>query len=270
MTNSTPIYWEANGLSLHTFNRAVASFGGNRYVPVTKRGEDVTIPFHRGQTYRPKERNPQALTLSMWSLPLNEDGTVDDTLSLDQKQHENWNQILRALDVDGQYPIVKRWWQDGEVVSATGYGETLGGLEPTVDGGHRLTFDVEILMSDPYFYGPWTTLQTASSLSPVAGDVPTNRVRLVLPSGASSPRITFPQRPEDPSGVRNWIEFDGTPTSDITIDCFFATAKNVSNQYVNGKVRRNPKFPAWPTLRPGDQALTVSGGGQVQYQPAYR
>lgn len=268
MTNNTQIYWEVvpldggAGFSLHTYNRSVTTFGGRRYVPVTKRGEDVTIPFHRGQTYRPKTRNPQVLTLSMWSLPLNEDGTADEALSMDQKQHENWNEILDALDVDGQYFLVKRWWQAGAVVSATGVGETVGGLEPTVEGGHRLTFDVEILMSDPYFYGPWTDFESAAALAPVAGDVATDRVRLTLPSGASAPRVTFSDG--------NWLEFDGTTDSTITIDCFTAAATNAGGQYVNGKLRRNPKFPTWPSLRPGDEALTVSDGGQIQYQPAYR
>lgn len=251
MTNNSPVYWTANGLSLHTHAWSVKSFGGRRFWGPSKRGEDLHLPFRPGFVHMPKGRNPQLYDISMWVLPLNPDGTKSPTLNLAQMAHKNWRTIVGYLDVDGQFPLVKRWYEDTTVKSATAQAEFLEGDGPKTDDGQDFYCDVTLTLADPYFYGP----QVSKAIGTITVEGEANTARVILEIGPG--RVTFPDG--------NWIEYNGTGT--VTIDCLNGTAKK-GTTYVNGQVERNRLFPEWPKLTPGSNAIT--GSGTIKYQPAYR
>lgn len=270
MTNSTEVYWEvaqltdpsfSSALSLHTLAWAVKTFGGRRYVPVPKRGEDLLIPNRAGRRFLRKTRESQILTLSMWMVPLNPDGTTDDTKTLEQKLHQNWLNMLRFVDVDGQVLLKKRWWENGVLRSAVATAEFAGGLEPE-STGLRQEFTMDFLLADPYFYESHSAVAVPSTIA-VDGDSTTEHVIVTL-SGGTNPTVGFPDG--------NYLQFVGALSGTVTINCLAGTAIRGSGAYVNGLIRRNPALDGWPVLRPGNNAITYSGGGSatVSYDAAWR
>lgn len=262
MTNNTDIYWEANGLSLHTYAWSVETFGGRRYVPAPRKGSDVPLPLRRGRVHVDKLPDSQVQTLSMWLAPFNEDGTEDPALTPEQKMHANWRKILDAIDVPGQFPLVKRWYlDDGTVHAATAQAEYQDGLEPTANGRGGLSFATTLLLADPYYYEP-VAAQPVGDIT-VLGDVPTDHVQINL-SGGTNPRLTFPDG--------NWIQYNGSPGgTDVIVNCLTGNAKR-GNQFVNGLISRANNFGSWPVLDKGAQSLTLTGGGTatITYDAAYR
>lgn len=260
MTNSTQVYWEANGLSLHTYAWAVASWGGSRQQPPSKRGDNLTIPFKRGQIYVPKIRDARIISLGMWMLPMNQDGTRDVTMTLEQKLHANWQTIVNAIDTEDQITLTKRWWVNTSVVSASALAEWVDGLDPDMSTTYRPEFSIDFLLTDPYFYGSPVS-QAIGNITNAPGDVPTDHVTLTLNSG-TNPRVTFADG--------NWVQFNGSVGTAVVIDVAKASATQ-GGVYVNGLITRNPNFPSWPKVKPGANAISLSSGsGTIQFSPAYR
>lgn len=258
MTNNTPVYWDANGFSLHTKAWSVKSFGGKRFFSSQRRGSNAQIPFHQGQIYKPKVRESLVLSVKMWVLPIKTDGTrpapVTGNAATDRaiQAHANWRAIRDACDVEGQFPLRKRWYaNDGSILQATAQAELIEGNGPDADDGTGFSCDLQFLLADPYFYSDPVS-QPAGTFT-VLGDAPTRRVTLTMGNG----RITTPDG--------NWIQYNGTGTA--VIDCDAATAKK-GTAFVNGQVTRNPKFPEWLTLQPGSNAIT--GSGTIAYVPAWK
>lgn len=261
MTNNTEIYWEANGLSLHTSAWSVSTFGGRRYAPAPKRGSDLQLPLRQGSRHIPKVRDSQEMSLEMWMLPLNQDGTRDPDLTQEQMVHKNWRTILNAVDVPGQFPLVKRWYDDdGDVQSATAMAEFIEGMEPSVEGGRRLEFTLDLLLADPYFYGAQET-EDADSFT-AKGDVPTDRVVITLV-------VTGNARVDMSDG--NWFTYTG-PAGTLHIDAYTGIVKRGSTP-VNGLMSRNKNFASYAIIKPGTFDFTWTSGissGTVAYYPAYR
>lgn len=309
-TDNSPVYWEvqrADGtwFSLHTYAWSVKSFGGRRWFAGAKRGENVQLPHRRGRLYVPKNRESQTYDINMWVLPLNADGSKDPDKTVEQKAHENWRQIIDAVDQEGQFLIRKRWYPDDstrdtfrtDIASAIGQAEFIDGSGPDTDDGRGYYTNLTFSLADPYFYGNTiidgfdgtdkaataTTLANNSTTSlTVTGDAPTDHIWLSFSSmSTSNPKITFPDG--------NWVQVLSSAmtdqTSNIVVDLRngLAIRKPLSDYldgdydgtYVNGLVRRNPYFSNWPTLDPmkGSTAvITTAGSGtmKIVYDPAYR
>ena len=258
MTNNSPVYWTGNGLSLHTHAWSVKSFGGRRWAGPSKRGEDRLIPFRRGRMRTRKLPESQVLNLNMWVIPVNTDGTKDPNLTRVQKAHENWRTIVESLNVDGPFDLTKRWYEGSTIKSATAQAEWIEGDGPSADDGSGFDFRATLLLADPYFYDP---VPEAAIGGTILGDVPTDHVVIKFNSG-TNPRLTLPNG--------NWIQYNGTVSSPVTIDVLDGLAMQGSS-YVNGLIVRNPKFPDWPTLVPGTTPVLSGGGtGTIQYDAAYR
>lgn len=263
MTNNTQVHWSANGLSLHTHAWSVKSFGGRRFFAGAKRGEDIRIAFRRGRIYTPKVRDAQTYDIRMWVLPLNEDGSRDASLTREQKAHENWRRIIEAVDVEGQFPLIKRWYDGTTVKAATAWAELIDGNGPDADDGTGFYFNLEFALSDPYFYVPVASqpIGLGDGLVQVDGEAPTDHVKFTLTSG-TNPRITLPDG--------NWIQYNGTVSTPVVLDVLERDAKRGS-EYVNGKVTRNPHFVTWPMLQPGVSEIELSSGAATMiYDAAYR
>lgn len=265
MTNNTETYWTANGLSLHTHAWSVRSFGGRKFFTGSKRGEDVRVPFKPGRIWVPKSRESQLYNIKMWVLPLNQDGSKDGSMTFAQKSTANRKLIIETVDIDGQFDLVKRWWDGTNIVSATAQAEFVDGSGPDRDDdGGGFYFDLQFLLADPYFYVGGASQAIDGSVT-IDGDAPTNHVTVTFTAG-TNPRVTFADG--------NWIQYNGvvggTP---VIINCLAGTAK-ISSNYVNGLITRNPDFPEWARLDPGVQVMSMSGSGgpagTLEYDAAYR
>lgn len=263
MANNSPVYWSVplvggtagQEFSLHTYAWSVKSFGGQRFAGPAKRGENLIVPFRTGDYYVPKSRGSRLMDLTMWVIPHKPSGGRDTDMSEEERAHLNYLTIMRNLDREGQYPLTKRWYEDGVVKSATGDVEFISGTSASSDDALGFDLTATLSMADPYFYGPSTVLTSIADMEKVAGQVNTSRAELHIPGGAT---VSFPDG--------NWIKFEGTGTA--VVDLYNKTAK-VGSTYVNGLIKRNTLM-AWPELIPGAK-LTVSGGSaSVKYQPAYR
>lgn len=300
--------------SLHTYAWSVSSFGGRRFFTGAKRGEDVSLPYRAGRIWTPKSRESQNYDINMWVFPTNADGSTDATKTVEQKADENFRKVVNAVDQEGQFRLRKRWYgetstlggfETGQgVQSAIAMAEFLDGSGPGSDDGRDFYMDLTFTLADPYFYGrhihaDFTSTQfvaAATTLSsggttqiPRVGDAPSSKVYIEVTlsgsyaSQASNPKVQFPDG--------NWIEIQAhalpTKTGTITIDCqkgiaVRSTLKNyldgVSyNTVLNGRIKRNPQFTAWPRINPTTtKAATLpiqafgSGTIKLAYDPAYR
>lgn len=262
MTNNSPVYWTANGLSLHTMAWSVKSFGGGRFAGPAKVGDDLRVPFRRGRIRTRKSRDAKVYDLRMWVLPTTEDGKRSSTLTREQQAHENFRRIVAAVDIEDQFTLAKRWWDGSTIQVASALAEYVEGGGPSADDGTGFDFTITLILADPYFYAAPATVGTG--LVTVGGEVPTDRYTLTFLNG-ENPRLTTPDG--------NWIQYQGFPSSGsgITIDMRTGLAMEGAF-YVNGKIVRNPDFPDWPMLEPGLQNLGLTGGGTatIEYEAAYR
>lgn len=267
MTNNSPVYWTANGLSLHTKAWSVKSFGGRRFFGPSKKGSNLDLPFNRGQVYLPKSRNAQLYDINMWVFPLNQDGTRSSVMSREEMAHNNFRTILDSVDVEGQFDLVKRWYTGpGTLASATARAEFVDGSGPDTDDGRGFYWNLQFLLADPYFYVPVSPFSVTGSISAV-GEAPSDHVTITFTAG-TDPRLTFHDG--------NYIQYTGVVGSGVSIvvDCKKGTAKNTgTNQYVNGLISRNPAFAEWPRIFKGVNNLVLSGtsaAATLQYDAAYR
>lgn len=259
MTNNTPIFWEANGLSLHTMAWSISTFGGARYNPVPKRGEDLHLPLRPGRRHIPKLRDSRELSLPMWLIPVQQDGTPHPTFTPEQMLHKNWQTLLEAVDVPGQFDLVKRWWVDDDVMVATAQAEFIEGLEPA-STGFLQQFSLELLLADPYFYGAEET-ETGGTFTAL-GDAPTDRVELTLVVTGNA-RVDFSDG--------NWFEYTGSAGT-LVVDSYTGIVKK-GGVPVNGLMSRNKDFGSYAIIEPGSYTVTFTSGissGVVKYYPAYR
>jgi hypothetical protein len=258
MSNLTPIYWEFNGVSLHTHAWAIDTFGGNRYTPPPKRGDDLQVPFRRGKQVTKKVDDARSETLRMWLRPRNQDGTIDPLLTPEQKLHENWLTLIGALRSKGPAPFIKRWWEGSTVASATGQGEILEFPEPD-SSGMLQRFSVDIYMADPFFYG--ATINQAPGTFTIEGTDETQKVIFDL-------NVTGPARVEMSDG--NWFEYSGG-AGHLVVDASTGLA-TLGGVPVNGMMTRNYDFWNYAEFTPGPFTVNFISGissGSINYSPAF-
>ncbi|TXH11862.1 MAG: hypothetical protein E6R04_00055 [Spirochaetes bacterium] len=299
---------------LHTYAWSVKSFGGKRFFTGTKRGEDVALPYRNGRIYTPKIREAQNYDINMWVFPTNQNGTRDPDKTIEQKTHENIRKIIAAVDQEGQFRLRKRWYDESStsngfsagqnIKSAIAMAEFIDGSGPSSDDGKDYYLDLTFSLADPFFYGRHihsgypissfvssaVTLNNNSTTQILKeGDVPSSNVYIEITlSGsyslpAENPVIQFPNG--------NWIELQAHALSSksgtIVIDCAngIAARSTLTNYlsptgeistYVNGLIRRNPRFMSWPqidtSLSGSHVTISSTGSGTIKlaYNPAYR
>lgn len=215
MSNSTTEYWsvstqDGGTVSLNTYAWNITTRGLGRSLPVT-RGSNIQVAYKPGQVFRKKFPDSRTFTFSMWTAGID---PVTDQPVPGPQQAQQASDNLRVLQnvfynaAGNQFELTRRWQYTLPVnlgipmgaptmVTATALAEVAGNMMPTTQdpNGGLYGFSIDILLSDPYFYGaptqtllpyntPTTVLNTGDD---VAGYV-NNTVTLYGP--LQYPRVT--------------------------------------------------------------------------------
>lgn len=303
MTNTAETYWDVDGISLQTYAFNIETIGGERQAPPPVRGEDLVVPYLPGSIFVPKVPDKRVITLMMWVIGANEDGTIPQNADMRRTFDHNWR-MLRSLLFRhrAQFTLTKRFWVptadlmaagaaayvlqtsgDWSLIKASAKASFASGLTPEMDGPARATFTVDLLLSDPYFYSDPLTIPFSvntgvglpgptQSIS-VLGDDRTFDITANYVGPLTSPQFTLSS-----DTVLPWMRYatvvaDGD-TATVSVKQFSAhhTQALVTTR-TSGHVRHYGN-KLWFYLDPGDAqvALTVqegTGSAELVYRPAW-
>lgn len=274
MTNSTTEYWSVDGVSLQTFAFDIETVGGDRLAPPKLRGSDLTIPSQPGDVWVPKEADSRTITLDMWVLGTNDDGTIP-TGTVREKWDANFRMLRTLLWTPRrQFTLTKRFYVDGVLKTATAKGEYAGGLSPKMTGRTRGEFSVDIRLADPYFYSAAksVTLSTGDNNVVVEGDDLTRNILIHVDGPRKNVKIR-----NKTLGVEVEYLGDLSTGDDLDIDVrAFTSTTSPSSLYPFNSIGsiRHAGSPSWLLLAPGTNVVNVSsetgiGSVSMSYQEAW-
>jgi len=261
-------YWNGNPLNTSWWN--IATFGGSRFGLPTLRGQDYAVPYRAGQSWRAKYPDSRTVTLTMWT---------DSQMSGNQSYpaadprrafNDNW-QALRAMfftrgakgSVQGQ--LQRNWYLTGSgspsLVTSVAMAEIAGSMDPTMNGRLSAAFSVDLLLSDPYFYGPLRAQPVTT-----AGGTITANGEAVVGEGYASAVNAFTVAITGACTVTNGtagVSFThsgaGVVSWPVTVDILRYTATDaVGNNVVGGLTHVGSRM--WMCLLSGANAISVSAG----------
>jgi len=265
MSNNTPNYWSvsdpvnpATHHSLNTFAYSIDTIGGDALAARPLRGENLVIPHAPGERWMPKSVDGFTLTLGMWVIGANPDGTIPtDPRTLFQKNYRTLRKLLwRPWD---EFTLRKRFRDENNVLrTADAKAQYVSGLTPSMDGAARATFVVDLRLADPYFYEPVNPVTLAVGRQNVvnAGDAPTHRINI----RANSARGAFQIFNHTTGAGFTYNDTIGSGYIDFNVRAH--TAKTGGGTNMIGSVT-HAGSPFWLELRPGvnDIELIQIGSG---------
>lgn len=264
MANSTPEYWDIDGVSLHQYGWSVATFGGSRYDLPPRRGENIRFAYRPGAVHRNKLADSRTVELVMWLAgcdPATGNATGDAALAF----NDSWDFLRRLVwRADGsQVALTRRWFLtvggSKTLVAATAQAEVADTMAPAMTGRTRADFTMSLLLADPFYYGAQVTTVISGSatvVNPGHDLAAHNHMEIDLSSGA---RLT------NTSVTPNvWVQSAGGGTLNVGAFTAFAGGTNVVGGVTQSGARR------WMVLIPGNNNLTVSGGtATIRFRPPY-
>lgn len=276
MTNSSDEYWEVDGTSLNQYCWAIKTIGGSRLAVPKLRGDNTLFPFRDGRAFRAKNADSRVITLAMWVAGI--DPATDQPASNQKVQfNDNWKSLQRLFwSPEQQLTLTRRWWENaGTPVlrTATALCELSGTMDPTMTGRTRADFAVDLLLSDPYFYGPEITANLTPSSNVVVnnpGDIAVwSTITVQLNGELVSPRITN-------QTANVWMQVNTAVISNpINVSVGDYTVINSFDQSaLTGSVVHSG-FRSWFRLLPGDNTLRLTSTGNstgnavLKFKPAY-
>lgn len=263
-------FWYWNETPLQTSYYNVATFGGSRFGLPTLRGQDYQVPYRAGQLWRAKYPDSRTITLNMWT-----DSQMSATQAYpatDPRRafNDNWQALRAAFFSRGaqgsvQAQLQRNWWwtQNGEptMVMSTAMAEIAGSMDPTMNGRTSAAFSVDLLLNDPYFYGPqredaWDT--GGATITAYGEGV----VGEGFPSAVSDFTVTITQActvTNSTAGVSFAHNGTGVAAWPVVVDPLRYTAVDADgNNCVGGVTHAGSRM--WFCLLSGDNAVDVSAG----------
>ena len=263
-------YWYWNGTPLQSSYYNVATFGGSRFGLPTLRGQNYEVPYRAGQLWRAKYPDQRTITLTMWT---------DSQMSANQTYpagdprrafNDNW-QALRALfftrnaqgSVQGQ--LQRNWWLtvggSPTMVTSTAMAEIAGSMDPTMNGRLSAAFSVDLLLSDPYFYGA----QRVQAITTAGGTITANGEGVVgegFPSAVAGFTLSLTAAAtvtNSTAGVSVAHNGSGVASWPVTIDVMRYTAVDaIGNNVIGGLTHSGSRL--WMALLNGANTIAVSAG----------
>jgi hypothetical protein len=261
-------YWNGNPLNQPYYN--IATFGGSRFGLPTLRGQDYAVPYRAGQSWRAKYPDERTVTLTMWT-----DSQMSGSQSYpagDPRRafNDNWQQLRGMFFTRGsqgsvQGQLTRNWYLTvagtPTMVQSTAMAEIAGSMDPTMNGRLSAAFSVDLLLSDPYFYGGARNQATSGG-----GGTFNALGEGVVGEGYASAVNSFTVKITTPCTVTNstaGVSFAhsgvGVMSWPVTVDVLRYTATdNVGNNVVGGLTHIGSRM--WMCLLTGSNTISVSAG----------
>jgi hypothetical protein len=279
MSNSSEEYWEINGVSLNQYCWAIKTIGGSRLAVPKLRGDNTLYPFRDGRAFRSKRADSRVITLAMFVAGIDPDTDNPRPSNQDVQFNDNWRALQQLFwSPNEQLVLTRRWWENADTPvlrEATALCELAGTMDPTMTGRTRADFGVDLLLSDPYFYGPELTVELEPGVPVVVnnpGDISvTSTIKIELNGELVSPVIT-----NQTAQPNVWMRVNTAVIADpVNIDVGDFTVTNTfDNSNLVGSVTHSGDR-AWMKLLSGNNTLKLtstgnsSGSAIMTYNPAY-
>lgn len=278
MSNSSQEFWEINGTSLNQYCWSIKSYGGSRLAVPKLRGDNTLYPFRDGRSFRSKNADSRIISLAMWVAGI--DPATDQPSNKQVVQfNDNWSVLQKLFwSPSQQLTLTRRWWENVAnpvLRTATALCELAGTMDPTMTGRTRADFAVDLLLADPYFYGP-TVSTTINANSTVTvnnpGDIDVwSTLTVELNGELISPILT-----NLTTSPNVWFRVNtAVVANDVNVNVGNFTVTNTfDNSNLAGSVSHSG-FQAWMKLKPGNNSIKLtslgnsSGNAILRFNPAY-
>jgi hypothetical protein len=249
MTNTTDVYWDVDGTSLHTYVRQIRTLGGERDTVPGWRGSDRVFAYKAGAEPRPMVADSRTLTLLATLLGREEDGTSPEVWrdSFTAKRREFKRLFWKPRGA--LFALTKRWDEGDGVVAATAHGRLANRLAGDMWGPYGQSVSVDVFLPDPFFYGAEIT-SGAGTVDNIGDDAVT-RMTIVFSGAGTLTNST--------NGV------SVTVAEACTLDVHAGTALASGVNKIGGVTHAGAQ--EWMRLERGSNVLT--GAGTVTFRPAY-
>jgi tail protein len=277
MSNSTEEYWEVNGTSLNQFCWSIKTLGGSRLAVPKLRGDNTLFPYRDGRAFRSKFVDSRVITLAMWVAGIDPATDQPRTSRQDVQFNDNWKTLQRLFwSPDNQLTVTRRWWENATsptLREATALCELAGTMDPTMTGRTRADFAVDLLLADPYFYGPEISTELTVGDDVVVhnpGDISVwTTINMTMNGELVSPTIT-----NKTTGV--WMRVNTAVLANpINVDVgAFTVVNSFDDSNLLSAVTHAGAKP-WIKLDPGDNTLELTSLGNstgdvdLRFKPAY-
>lgn len=269
---STPYSWRVGGADLGKYAWNISSRTG-MMTPPPVRGSSRQIPFKSGTRRAPRMPDERLLELSMWVLGADpETGDVPEAPGPLAQFEENLDFLQRLFYRPDEYlPIVRRRARAAGTETTTGTCQYVGGLDPEMTGNTRAVFAVDLLMSDPWFYGPDVAVNVAAGASAALenpGSVKTHKIGIVLNGPLTNPVVR-----NTTAGVRFTYGSSLTTGQTATIDVWEWDAERENGSKVWGLIS-HAGSRHWMVAGPGTNTFRLTadagtGSMDVTVTPAH-
>lgn len=285
--STTEEFWDIDGVSLHQYGWNVKTIGGSRYDLPPRRGQNITFAYRPGQVHVDKTPDSRPITLAMWLAgcdPVTGAPVADPALQF----NDSWDFIRRLVwkPNGAQIQLTRRWRLSSALglgtptLRATGLAEVSDSMTPTMTGRVRADFVMDLLMTDPFFYGDVEAAQIALGRSLTVfnrgHDVAAYTGMSIILTGPLIHPITLTNYSTNPPVSVTYNGDIGIGQSvGLNVSQFQATlvSPGPTSTNVIGNVShlgsRN-----WFGLMPGNNALAFQDGGgsgsaQILWKPPY-
>lgn len=277
MTNTTPVYWDVDGVSIQNFAWNIRTLTGRSGV-ANFRGSNVNLAYYPGTFHKAKTIDSKALSLSMWVQGSTADGGAPTARSTELEFQKNWRALRQLFWRDDSMPftLTKRWIDPDtfEVMSASALVENTGVMAPTMQGNAHATFSVDLLMLEGLFFGEeQTTVVEAGETVVIAnpGDARTHKITMDFEGQLTNPVLT-----NATFAPQNWVKLGSSVAiaDTVTLDVDKMSARRDSDgANLIGAVTRSG-MRQWFGLASGSNIVTLTrdaGSGQaiIKWRPAY-
>lgn len=309
MTDTTQTYWDVDGTSLQTYAFNITTLGGDREAPPPVRGRNVQVPYMPGSLWTPKVEDERVITLGMWVVGANEDGSIPTTEDGRRTYDRNWRMLRNLLyRPRRQFTLTKRFWVETADLTAAGVdvgalttigdwtlytasakASYAGGLTPTRTGATRAIFTVDLLLSDPLFYSEELEIEfSTSAVEPdpgptqtvtILGDARTHQIEVDFEGPLTSPQIQNNSATgEEGQAIDLWVRYgnaiaDGESAT-VRVKPFSATHYPAGTPFKSSGYVQHDGDRFWLWLEPGSTTLALTaqegtGTAVLRYQPGW-
>lgn len=274
MTETTAETWTVDGTVLNTYAWNIRTLSDRSGLP-PRRGDNESIPYRPGRLWVPKMFDQRTVPLQMWIAGCDDDGLVPTAHSSRAQFNENEDALLRLFGVTHrEVEIVRVKDMPDGPLTLTGLAECSNTMSPSMmAGGTRATLTVDLVMADPFWYGPEAEQEVTAAGATLehVGSAPCVDMLIELVGPLLNPRLR-----NTLTGVE--VRYSGAVAGGetVTLDTANFTAL-LDGDNVVGNVR-HLGAPQWMVLLPGEQALELNnwqggavgaGSATITYRPPY-